>query len=549
MLARIQQRGVFMLSKKRFIVIADFVIVAFIVLVFRLFYVGSKYNPSAVENDYNHNVQVDSTSDSKFNLLDENSKNLLSYNKKYVVVIDAMVFKLNSTENNLRNLLALSYIMKNEVKDFSYKDILKTTGKIYYTVSEDSYNKVKELKSMKGMYCYTTSSVDRTEAWKIENVVSDLNKTDSKQLKDSGTLEHLIYDYTKNNKVPSVYNLLNSNGIYSLKNYDAPSTNVNVKLTLNKDWQDSIRKVLNSDKYKDVPNIGIALVEAKTGKVKALAQKDEAQPNITIGIQNQSFEPGSTFKIITEESGYTYGDLKKDDTFLCDGRYCFKEGKNYPHGLLTAHDAFLESCNTVFRKIGFKVGFIPLIEMAKKQGLFSKVLNLQYEGKGIEPKEENGIGNVSMGQTMNVTPLQMAAVVATAANNGTYNKPYIVDEFVQNDGTIVQKFMPEGTQVIKPEIAKTVLADMRGVVTENKGTGSNARIDGIETGGKTGTAEGENDKNHGWFAGYFKLNGNYYSLVVMVPYINQNSSIGKNGNASAAPVFKDIVLSLAKSEK
>ncbi|GFZ31449.1 penicillin-binding protein [Clostridium zeae] len=538
-----------MLTKKRFIIIADFVIASFIVLIFRLFYVGNEYNPSAIEIEYSHNVQVDTTADNKYALIDDNNKDLLSYNKKYVIVIDAMVFKLNSTENNLRNLLALSYIMKNEVKDFSYKEILKTTGKIYYTVSEDSYNKIKELKTMKGLYCYTSSNVNKTEAWKIENILSDVNKTDGKELKDDGTLEHLIYDYTKNNKVASVYNQLNSNGIYTLKNYTTPASNVNVKLTLDKNWQDSIRTVLNSDKYKDVPNIGIALIEAKTGKVKALAQKDESQPNITIGIQNQSFEPGSTFKIITEEAAYNYGDLSKDSTFLCDGRYCFKDGKSYAHGTLSAHDAFLESCNTVFRKIGFKVGFIPLVDMAKKQGLFSKVLNLQYEGKGVEPKEENGIGNVSMGQTLNVTPLQMAAVVATAANNGTYNKPYIIDEFVQNDGTVVKKFTPDAQQVIKPEIAKTVLDDMRGVVTETKGTGYNARIEGIETGGKTGTAEGENSKNHGWFAGYFKLNGDYYSLVVMVPYINQNSSIGKNGNASAAPVFKDIVLSLAQKDK
>ncbi|MBK1813784.1 penicillin-binding protein 2 [Clostridium sp. YIM B02505] len=538
-----------MLTKKRFIIIADFVIASFIVLIFRLFYVGNEYNPSAIEKEYSHNVQVDTTADNKYALIDDNNKDLLSYNKKYVVVIDAMVFKLNSTENNLRNLLALSYIMKNEVKDFSYKEILKTTGKIYYTVSEDSYNKIKGIKTMKGLYFYVTSNVNRTEAWKIENILSDVNKTDGKKLKDDGTLEHLIYDYTKNNKTPSVYNQLNSDGTYSIKDYSAPTSNVNVMLTLDKEWQDSIRTVLNNDKYKDVPNIGIALIEAKTGKVKALAQKDESQPNITIGIQNQSFEPGSTFKIITEEAAYNYGDLSKDNTFLCDGRYCFKEGKNYAHGTLSAHDAFLESCNTVFRKIGFKVGFIPLVDMAKKQGLFSKVLNLQYEGKGVEPKEENGIGNVSMGQTFNVTPLQMAAVVATAANNGVYNKPYIIDKFVQNDGTVVKKFTADSQKVIKPEVAKTVLDDMRGVVTESKGTGYNARIDGIETGGKTGTAEGENAKNHGWFAGYFKLNGEYYSLVVMVPYINQNSSIGKNGNATAAPVFKDIVLSIAQKDK
>lgn len=536
-------------NSRRVNIIRIMLIFLFVGLFGRMFYLQNEYNPKAVNTSFKNNTQQDPISQTKYLLLDENGKDLQSYKKRYVVVIDTMPFKLNSAENNLKNLLAFNFIMKNEKPDFSFKDLLSKSGKVYFSVNEENYDKIQQLKGMKGMYTYVFDEVDKSEAWKIENMITSPYKNntqdnnDKKELKDSGTLERAIFDYTNSNVTPSVMNKIENDSTYQLQGYNIPSSNVNVKLTINKDWQDTIRSILKSDKYKSFENIGVAIVEADSGKVRALAQKDETQPNIALGVTNYSFDPGSTFKIITEAAAIEEN-FDEKELFYCNGKYC-----SHAHGYVNIHDAFKLSCNEVFRRIGIKLGYDKLIGLAKEEGLFTKTLGLQDESSGVLPQEDNNIVNVAIGQTFLVSPLQMSAVVATVLNGGRYIKPYIIDEFVDNSGKIIKKLSGNEEQVIKSSTAATIKEDMREVVLD--GTGTNAKIEGIETGGKTGTAEAprNNKENyHGWFAGYFNMNGKYYSLVVFVPNMREiNSEQGKSGNSAAAPIFKDIVVSLSKT--
>ncbi|GIM27908.1 penicillin-binding protein [Clostridium polyendosporum] len=515
----------------------------------RLFYLQNKYNPKAVNTSFKNNTQQDSISQTKYLLLDENGKDLLNYNKRYVVVIDVMSFKLNSAENNLKNLLAFNFIMKSEKSDFSFKDLLSKNGKVYFSVSEENYNKIQQLKGMKGMYMFIFDEVNKSEAWKIETMLispyknNTQDKSDKKELKDSGTLEKTIFDYTNNNVTPNVMYRIQNDSTYQLQGYNIPNSNINVKLTLNKDWQDTIRNILKNEKYKSFQNVGVVIIEADSGKVRALVQKDETQPNIALGVTNYCFDPGSTFKIIAEAAAIEEN-FDEKELFYCNGQYC-----SHAHGYVNIHDAFKLSCNEVFRKIGIELGYDKLIGLAKKQGLFTKNLGLQDESPGVLPEEDNNIVNIAIGQTFLVSPLQMSAVVATVLNNGGYIKPYIIDEFVDNSGKIIKKFSSNETQVIKSSTAAKIKEDMREVVLD--GTGTNGKIEGIETGGKTGTAEApQNNKEnyHGWFAGYFNMNGKYYSLVVFVPNMREfDSEQGKSGNTAAAPIFKDIVVNLLKT--
>ena len=131
--------------------------------------------PSSIVSGEGENYQLESLSSINYKILDVNNKNLMSYNKKYIVVLDVKPFMLNNYEETLQDLMALNFIMKTEDIDFNYSDIMKEYGKKYYAVSEETYNKVNKLKNIKGIYTYIYKELDRKEAWKTNNFLSYIN--------------------------------------------------------------------------------------------------------------------------------------------------------------------------------------------------------------------------------------------------------------------------------------------------------------------------------------------------------------------------------------
>ena len=140
---------------------------------------------------------------------------------------------------------------------------------------------------------------------------------------------------------------------------------------------------------------------------------------------------------------------------------------------------------------------------------------------------------------MNVTPIQMLGAINTVTNNGIYVKPYIVETIIDKNDNTIKEFKTEEKRIYSETTSKILKNAMREVVVN--GTGKNAYIEDIFTGGKTGSATGNNNHTHGWFAGYFELNGKEYTMVIFTPEI-QDQSLG--GGDTAAPIFKDIVLAL-----
>ena len=130
----------------------------------------------------------------KYSILDTNSNDLLKYKKKYVLVIDARPFSLNNYEETLQDLMTLNFIMKGENPDFSYCDVMKESGKLYYAISEDTYNKIKNLKNVKGIYEYEAEEADIKYAWSVGSIFSKI--LDSEHENDS--LEADLYGYLKN---------------------------------------------------------------------------------------------------------------------------------------------------------------------------------------------------------------------------------------------------------------------------------------------------------------------------------------------------------------
>lgn len=214
-----------------------------------------------------------------------------------------------------------------------------------------------------------------------------------------------------------------------------------------------------------------------------------------------SYEPGSTFKLLTAsaalEEGITTTD--KENEFNCGGSIeiagvrirCWRYYR--PHGSQSLREALMNSCNPVFIGLGQKIGKEKYYDYLEKFGLLSTTgIQLTGEAKGIFLAEEKvgpvELATMSFGQRFEVTPLQMIRMVSAIANGGILMEPRIVKQIIDNETGEVQNLEPkQQSRAISEETAKQVLSMMESVVAE--GTGRNASVTGYRIGGKTGTSE------------------------------------------------------------
>ena len=529
-------------NKKSLIVCIVFFSI-FIALTIRL-YILMIYPTTSVQGQLENN-QVEYTSDSNYKLFDTNGNSLINYKNKYIMVLDTQPFKLNNYEETLQDLLALNFIMKSEDEDFNFTDIMNQSGKLYYTITEETYEKINKLNDIKGIYTYVYNELDLKEGWSVENIIASINKDNV--LEDS--FESSILDIIKDNKRPTIGFYLDEKSIYRSNETNYGENNKNIKLTIDKEWSDKIKDVLNSDDYSNLDNVGVVLLESSTGKIRAMVQKDESEANVNLGIGQLGFEPGSIFKVLTEAIALNEGLINMDDTFYCSGDICSNGGKPYAHGSLTINQAFEVSCNDIFAKVGQLIGYKKMLKYTTNLGLYNKVLGLSGENReeavGVMAKPSDGISNFAIGQCITVTPLQIAGAINAVVNDGIYIKPSLVEAIVDEENNVIETIQNEENRIFTSTTSKLVKNSMYDVIWE--GTGSAAKIEGITQGGKTGTATGQGGATtHGWFAGYFELNNKMYTLVVVVPNINGVDANGNDlgGGNTAAPIYRDIVKSL-----
>ena len=311
----------------------------------------------------------------------------------------------------------------------------------------------------------------------------------------------------------------------------------------------SATDVLKDDSFSNLDNVGVVLLEANTGKIRAMVQKDESEANVNLGIGQLGFEPGSIFKILTEAIALNEGLVNVTDTFTCNGNICTNSGKSYAHGTLTVNKAFEVSCNDIFAKLGQLIGYENLLKYTTNLGLYNKVLGLAGENReeavGVMPKLTDGVSNFAIGQCVTVTPLQIAGAVNAIVNDGIYIKPSLIEAIVDDDNNVIENIQNEENRIFTSTTSKLVKNSMSNVITN--GTGTAAKVDGIIQGGKTGTATGEGGATtHGWFAGYFELDNKLYTLVIVAPNINGVDENGTElaGGNTAAPIYREIIKAL-----
>lgn len=533
------------INEKRIIFLNLSFLILLITLIIRLAFL--QINPSEKVSGEMNNYQLENLSQMKYRIFDTNGKDLLDYSKKYIIVLDSKPFMLNNYEETLKDLMALNFIMKSEIGDFNYSDVMKSEGKIYYTVSEETFNKVNKLKNIKGIYTYIYDEIDNKEAWTTSNFLANIKEENI--VEDS--LEFELYQYLKENEYPQGKFYMDDGAVYEKGVLLSSNKNNNIKLTIDQSWEESIREVLKEEKYSFLKNVGVVVSEAGTGKIKAMVQKDESQANVNLGIGQLGYEPGSIFKIITETVALDLGLISPDDVFSCEGEICQKNGKPHGHGSLSVEDALKISCNDVFAKVGNIIGYDEMMKYLENMGLFKTVLNLKgdnrNEAAGSKPSVEDSMNNISIGQTTIVTPIQMAGLYNTIVNDGIYIKPTIVEAIIDNEDNIIKEFKEKETRIFSETAAKLAQNSLQKVISE--GSGFEAKVEDVIVGGKTGTSTGNGGTNHGWFAGYFEMNNKKYTIVVLAPNIGEKHPDGRElgGGNTGAPIFRDIVNTLTKN--
>lgn len=216
------------------------------------------------------------------------------------------------------------------------------------------------------------------------------------------------------------------------------------------------------------------------------------------GCINDTYEPGSTFKIITATAALEKKVVGLNDTFSCPGFRvvadrrirCHKSGG---HGSETFTQGFMNSCNPVFMDVGARVGIEGMYEYFRKLGLFEKTgVDLPGEAGSIMHKIENvgavELATISFGQSFQITPLQLLRAVSAVINGGNLVTPHFgmyTTDVRGNKQTVFE--YPVKSGAILPETSETMKKLLGLVVSE--GTGKNGQVTGYQVGGKTATSQ------------------------------------------------------------
>ena len=332
-------------------------------------------------------------------------------------------------------------------------------------------------------------------------------------------------------------------------------------LTLDKNIQYLTEKELKKGVMKSQARGGMAIVlNPKTGEILALANYptynlNTFQTTPAAFRRNQAltdtFEPGSTFKTFLLAAALEEKRFSINDMIFCEnGNY--RVGNHvihdaHPHGWLSFQDVIKVSSNIGATKIGKKLGSKTFYTYIKNFGFGKETaIDLPGEVSGVVwPYHRWGeieASNICFGQGVTVTGIQLAFALGAIANNGRLMKPFLVRQILDQKGNPVKQFSPQPVrQVISPETAR-LMRTLLGRVTETGGTATQAVIEGVSIGGKTGTAQKvssghyEPGKYISTFVGFLPVEAP--SLVIMVVIDEPKGS--HYGGVVAAPVFKGI---------
>lgn len=263
---------------------------------------------------------------------------------------------------------------------------------------------------------------------------------------------------------------------------------------------------------------------------------------------NDTYEPGSTFKIITAAAGLEAGVVSLEDRFSCPGFRivedrkirCHKVGG---HGGETFLQGAMNSCNPVFIDVGQRLGAERFYDYFQQFGLLGKTgIDLPGEAATIMHKKENmglvELATVSFGQSFQITPIQLVTTASSIINGGNRITPHFAIKAESRDGSLVREFTyPVRENVVSEETSRTMRHILEQVVAE--GSGKRAKVDGFRIGGKTATSEKLPRSRKKYISSFLGFAPADDPQVIALITIDEPVGIYYGGTI-AAPVIADI---------
>ncbi|SCH15765.1 MULTISPECIES: stage V sporulation protein D [unclassified Romboutsia] len=329
--------------------------------------------------------------------------------------------------------------------------------------------------------------------------------------------------------------------------------------------------------------VSVVAMDPKTGDILAMTSKPDYDPNdsrtaiypyyqelldsysdkdIINGyyamwrnsVINDTYEPGSTFKLITSSAALEEGLVKESDKFVCNGTVnvagtTIKCWRHYrPHGEQTFAQGVQNSCNPVFVELGSRLGVSKFYDYIEAFGFTSKTgIDLPGEAKGIVYNEKNvgpvELATMSFGQSISVTPLQLITAVSSIANDGKLMQPRLVKAYTDNKGNVVEEVKSKVVRtVLSEETSKKMMEIAQSVVTD--GGGKTAYIPGYRIGGKTGTAQKVVDGTYAqgkYICSFIGIAPTDDPQIVVLAIVDEPTKGSLFGSTAAGPIIKEIM--------
>ncbi len=542
------------------------VLIVFILIIVRVFYIQvveyKKLNTLA-ESLWSRNLPVQAD---RGKILDRNGKVIAgNVTTSSLILIPNQIKDKEKVARDISNILGTSYedMYKHVSKKTSIERVHPEGRDLSYEIAEKinnlGYDGVYLLKESKRDYKYSETlshvigyvGIDNQGLSGLELMYDDvLTGTD-------GSIKYYSDGKGKKLSMPEVY--------------ISPVSGMNITLTIDLDLQLVLENELNNatKKYNAEGAIGIVM-NPKTGEILAMSSRPTFDPsnyqNYSVETINRnlaiwsSFEPGSTFKILTlsaalneglvnifEEHYYDSGGINVNGTTL----HCWK---TKGHGDETFLQVVENSCNPGFVVMGQRLGKEKLFEYIDKFGFGTKTgIDLNGESSGIlfnldkvGPLE---LATTSFGQGVSVTAIQQVQSVSAVVNDGNMYTPYVVSSISEDEtGIIIKEFKPKlkKKNLIKKETSDLVKYALESVVAN--GSGHNAYIEGYRVGGKTGTAQkvGANGRymvgNYVLsFIGFMPANDPEYVIYIAVDGAH---GVTQYGGVVSAPIASNVLKSI-----
>lgn len=267
--------------------------------------------------------------------------------------------------------------------------------------------------------------------------------------------------------------------------------------------------------------------------------------NLTI---NDTYEPGSTFKIITMAAGLSQGVVHPEDQFSCPGFKVVEDRrihchKRTGHGAENFVQGAMNSCNPVFIEVGLRLGVDNYYRYFQQFGLMKKTgIDLPGEAATIMHKKENigevELATISFGQSFQITPIQLATTVSSIINGGRRITPHFGVKVIDAEGNLVKELKyKEEPGIISKEVSKEVCQILEKVVSE--GSGKNAAIEGRSIGGKTATSQTLPRSANRYISSFLGFTPSENPQVLGICVIHNPQGIYYGGTI-AAPVIKEV---------